>query len=244
MIGKKTKIALCISGEPRNTMFCYPYIYENFIRLNPEEYEIDIYYYGFSSFRALPLYAPKQYHIDDQSEHDLFKNWFEPFEEKFKPEISFIFTQDPFCNFNNYNNLKNMFLMYFNIHHCFNRIQDDYDMYIRIRPDLLFETKFDLTYILDHMGDKNYDICLPYTRVNNEFGDQLAIANYKGMKAYSDMLPNLHSIINHTKKFKSEELLYHYLSSTNLNIFTYRFLLRIIRKSYVSSNLMFNYLNE
>ena len=42
MIGKKTKIALCLSGEPRSSMFCFPYIYESFIDLG-DKYEIDIY---------------------------------------------------------------------------------------------------------------------------------------------------------------------------------------------------------
>jgi hypothetical protein len=36
MTGKKIKIALCLSGEPRSSMFCFPYIYESFINLGPQ----------------------------------------------------------------------------------------------------------------------------------------------------------------------------------------------------------------
>ena len=38
----KPKIALCLSGEPRSSMFCFPYIYESFLDLG-FEYEVDVY---------------------------------------------------------------------------------------------------------------------------------------------------------------------------------------------------------
>jgi hypothetical protein len=61
MTGKPLKIALCLSGEPRSSMFCFPYIYESFINLGPQ-YEVDVYIVG--RILELYLYNPKSIKIE------------------------------------------------------------------------------------------------------------------------------------------------------------------------------------
>jgi hypothetical protein len=41
MSNKKPKIALCLSGEPRNDIATFPYIYNSFLTFS--QYEVDVY---------------------------------------------------------------------------------------------------------------------------------------------------------------------------------------------------------
>ena len=75
MTGKKIKVALCLSGEPRNSMFSFPYIYESLVKLG-HMYEVDIYIHSWKDFRALPLYNPKKYSIDWVEGGELLKEKF------------------------------------------------------------------------------------------------------------------------------------------------------------------------
>jgi hypothetical protein len=72
MTGKPLKIALCLSGEPRSSMFCFPYIYESFINLGPQ-YEVDVYIHSWKNFRALPLYNPKSIKIEPNKTQQVFR---------------------------------------------------------------------------------------------------------------------------------------------------------------------------
>ena len=52
MTGNKIKIALCISGEPRDSMVSFSFIYESFLRPYPN-LDIDVYVHSFKPYRAL-----------------------------------------------------------------------------------------------------------------------------------------------------------------------------------------------
>ena len=51
------KIALCLSGKPRSSMFCYPYIYDAFMN---NEHQVDVFIHSWNECRALDLYRPKK----------------------------------------------------------------------------------------------------------------------------------------------------------------------------------------
>jgi len=206
-VNKPIKIALCLSGEPRNSMVCFPYIMESFFYDNIN-YQTDIYIHTFKGFRALGLYRSKKHSIEITNEFEIYK--------QFCRENKFNFTelrQTPFYN---------TVLMYYGIHRCFNLIEGDYDYYIRCRPDLMFETRLDLDYIINHLKSNKKDIWVPhsYDIPNWETlaNDQLAIGTYKAMKIYSETIIHLPELINQTKTFYPEVLLKKHLDNNNLQL--------------------------
>ena len=61
-----------LSGEPRYSMFCFPYIYESFINLG-NKYEVDVFCYFRKPFRAFYSYKPKSYLYDTFYEKEVWK---------------------------------------------------------------------------------------------------------------------------------------------------------------------------
>ena len=121
MTGKKIKIALCLSGEPRSSMFCFPYIYETFLKPN-DFFETDVYLYSFKGFRAVPLYNPKDIIINNDNETEIFKSWFNQ-KNQFDKEVrdKFKNSTDPVSLHSD--PLKNLFLMFYGINNCMNLIK-------------------------------------------------------------------------------------------------------------------------
>ena len=73
MTGKKIRVALCLSGEPRSSMASFPYIYEAFLKDN-DTYDIDVYSHSWKGFRALDLYKPKNSQIESINEPIFINN--------------------------------------------------------------------------------------------------------------------------------------------------------------------------
>jgi hypothetical protein len=241
MTGKKIKIALCLSGEPRSSMACYPYIYENLINLNPGVFEVDTYSYSFKGFRALPLYNCKKYVIDNRNDEEMFIQWLSPIKEKFHPKCVDLLFNTSNNVFNNQNGIKNLFLMYLNIHNCFNLIEEKYDIYIRARYDLIFQDRLFIENYITKIISKEVDLMVPQKSTisleNNpqEYNDQFAIGNYEGMFYYSNLINSLLSLINENITVKSEKILYEYLNSSNFKILKEFINLTLIRKSFINS---------
>jgi hypothetical protein len=67
-------------------------------------------------------------------------------------------------------------LMYYSIKKCFDLIDEDYDIVIRARFDLLLQPKFSIENILNDLQNKKYDIYIPNEEFNmGGYNDQLAI---------------------------------------------------------------------
>ena len=66
MIGKKPKVAVCISGEPRFEFDAFPYIYNTF--LTHSKYDTDVYIHSLKPTLSLNLYQPKKYLIEPNIE--------------------------------------------------------------------------------------------------------------------------------------------------------------------------------
>lgn len=235
MNGKKTKIALCLSGEPRSSMFCFPYIYESFINLGPE-YEVDIYIHTRKGFRALELYNPKKFLIDKVDENKLWDNYFNHLNTNF-PEI----IKSSLTNVNQ-NNIKNLYLMILGINKCFNLIDnpEEYDIIIRSRLDLIIRYKYFFHKIFYSILNNGYNLFIPSGSFNDSIDriyiDQLAIGNPISMEYYSNLIHNLDLVLEKVRNFHPESWYYNYLNSNkNLKIYQDFIFYNLVRKSSVTS---------
>ena len=222
---KKIKIALCLSGEPRSSMFSFPYIYESLINLGPG-YEVDVYIHSWKNFRALPLYNPKNYKID----------WID--EEIFFRRITAEFAKSPLQNnpntnkdlkniLNNTHNtgaLKNTFLMYLSMQRCFSLIKESYDIYIRGRFDFFISYRLNIDEYINSVLNKKDDIILTklFMESNNLpkdlYDDQFAICNLKGAHYYFNFYNHLIDTIYKSESLNPHNYLKNYLDKSGLNI--------------------------
>ena len=208
MTGKKPKIALCLSGEPRNTMVSFPYLYESF--LNPSlGFDIDVFIYTTKPYRTIDLYSPVNYKVETQDDYSIYNTY----------------TSNRGIDMLKYHStpFRNTFLMYYGIKQVFNLTQNhQYDYYIRCRPDIIFHTPLDLYYIIKSLKENNKDIFVPHSYVVENWkdivNDQLAICNFKSFKIYSSIVDNLLDLVNHNKSFYPEGLLATSLNKNNLKI--------------------------
>ena len=239
MNGKKIKIALCLSGEPRSSMFCFPYIYENCINLDPKIFEVDVYSYSFKGYRALPLYNCKKYIIDNRNDEEMFTQWFFPMEEKFSPKCMYLLINTSNNFVNNQSGIRNLFLMYTNIQNCFNLIQGKYNIYIRARYDLIFQNRIFIENYISTILKGEKDIIIPkeyqFKEDDEGYNDQFAIGNYKGMSCYSNLKNSLLNLINKGVTFRSELLLHDWLNNNNIKVQKSYMEHKLIRNSFINS---------
>jgi hypothetical protein len=235
MTGKKIKIALCLSGEPRSSMFCFPYIYESFINLGPQ-YEVDVYIHSWENFRALPLYNPLATKIEKNKSIEIVNSLPSPY---------------------NTTQYQNHSLMYYSIKESFKLIKKVYDIYIRCRLDLIFESKLVLNPIFEDTLKNYHDIFSLHssypTKHEGGVDDQVMICNEKGMLSlinYYDYIKNTPKELfeEQTKKFKGfygEGFLQNYLNKLNLKIINNPLSdYRLVRNSQVVTDEPFNFLDQ
>jgi len=204
------KIALCISGKPRSSMFCYPYIYDAFMN---NEHQVDVYIHTWEYCRAIDLYRPIKLLINSQ-------------DEVLTKMLPMINLDGVNMEGNHYHNL----LMYYSIKRCFDLIEGEYDVVIRTRFDLLLQPKFNIQEILDDLQSKKYDIYIPTEGFNvGGYNDQLAIGTHNAMKVYSDTLFNLNNFGQELKRWHPETFLAKQLNDNNIKVHQTDWDYRIVR---------------
>ena len=238
MTGKKPKIALCLSGEPRSSMFCFPYIYETFLK-ETAYYDIDVYIHSWKGFRALDLYNPKKYRIEFINE-PIFVNNIVKNINKLPTDLNTMFSvSETFTP--NVNVFKNSLLMLSSIKKSFSLIEESYDVYIRCRPDIFFRNKFWIVPILKDILNKKYDMFIPlnfaFKTTPNHYSDQIAIGTYSSMQLYSNLIDNLNILISKTNKWNPEIWLKYWLDINNIKVSQHFIDHVLIRQSYVKTNL-------
>ena len=233
---KKLTVALCLSGEPRSSMFCFPYIYEAFLKPNPI-FETDVYIHSWKGFRALEIYNPT--HLKTENISDSFIGNI-MYTLKFPPDLQ---NQLNFYNAytKNTNFIFNQVKMMYSIQKCFNLIQKEYDIVIRCRYDIIFNNRDFINSILYDIINKKYDIFIPYSNNFNfqnqgEYNDQLAIGNYDSMKIYSNLLSDLPTILPHSKRWSSENFLKILLEKNNIKVNQHYINHRLVRQSNIITN--------
>jgi hypothetical protein len=235
MTGKKIKIALCLSGEPRSSMFCFPYIYESFINLGPK-YEVNTYIHSWKNFRSLPLYSPKLYKIEPNKPQQI------------KSQIP------PPYNTSHY---QNHTLMYYGIKECINLIEDPYDIYIRCRLDLMFESKLVLFPIFLDILNSKYDMFSLHsdypTKSLNGIDDQIIISNFKGIKSLSNYFNQLmpspisyfEKVLKEEGHFYAEGFLRNYLNKQDIKVVNNPLSnYRLVRSSQFEADKPFDFLDQ
>jgi hypothetical protein len=248
MTGKKLKIALCLSGEPRSSMFCFPYIYESFIQPN-DLYETDVYIHSFKNFRAADLYQPKKIHINTISESLQFINFIYPLSQ-FNKNVRYQITNSP-ENINIFSpSLKNLYLMFLGITNCFNLVDpSEYDIFIRCRFDIMFKDKFYLGTIIKDIISEKYDVFnpypLPFTSQDlyhpyDGVSDQIIICNKKSAYHYSTISHNLIDLINQTESFRGEKIVLTHFNNNKLKIHGAYIPTFLVRNSQIETHPVYN----
>ena len=204
------KIALCISGEARSSMFCYPYLYDAFMN---NEHQVDVFVHTWKGCRALDLYKPKKLEINSDSE-----------------ALNMLL---PTLNLNGVKiqgNVNTNVLMFCSIKKSFDLIDDEYDVVIRTRFDLLLQPKFDIESILTDLQNKKYDIYIPNVEFNlGGYNDQVAIGTYDAMKVYSDTFFNLNKFAQELKRWHPETFLGKQLDDNNIKVHQTNWDYRLVR---------------
>lgn len=216
------KVALCLSGEARHSMFCFPYLYESFIN---NGYDVDVYIHSWKQFRALPLYKVKGVLIENESVIDEIRAGITiPAEVKIDGIVD--------------NNIK----MFYSFKKAFELLDGEYDIVIRCRFDVFFAQKFPLKQIIEELERGEYDIHIPNEHYNYSqigYNDQLAIGTYPAMKVYSETLDNINPILAKSLRWYPEDFLGIHLRNNSIRIKQTTIDYRLVR--YVNSVL--NYEN-
>tara|TARA_R110000796_G_scaffold112951_1_gene224642 strand:+ start:114 stop:860 length:747 start_codon:yes stop_codon:yes gene_type:complete len=221
MTGKKIKIALCLSGEPRSSMASFPYIYETFLKDN-NIFETDVYVHSWKNFRALDLYNSTKLQIDFSNLNKEYLNFFNNLEINDSTKDYLKIINDKGYTLNS-NIFKNTFSMYSSINRCFNLFQNkNYDIIIRCRLDIIFYQPLLINHILFDILNQKYDLFIPHIYNDiigtQEVDDQLAIGNPKSMLYYGDLLYNLGNLVETTQSINSHKLLFEYLNQSDYKI--------------------------
>lgn len=234
MTGKKIKIALCISGEPRNSMFCFPYIYEAFLKSNPI-YETDVFIHSFKGFRALELYDPKEYYIDGIDETVIFNKFFYDL-NILNPKLKTKLDNSVDLLNQAVNPIRNSFLMFFGIKQVLNLPKPkEYDIFVRCRPDIIFQDKFYIEDIIKDILDDKYDFFAPGDPWSTKsplpgINDQFSISNLKGAFQLKKILDNLPHLINESESFAGEDILKYSLLKNDIRIHERYIPMHLVRK--------------
>jgi len=237
MTGRKTKIALCLSGEPRSSMTSFPYIYEAFLKDN-EIYDIDVYCHSWKGFRALDLYKPKNLKIEPINEPLFIDNILNNIQKYPTKLLTLKSISNSFTP--NTSLLKNSILMLSSIKKSFNLIQEPYDVYIRCRYDIFFRSKFWLFPILNDLMNNKYDMFIPlryaYKSTPNIYNDQISIGNYSSMKSYTSLINNLDTLANCTDEWNPEIWLKYWLDFNKIRVSQHFIDYTLIRHSSLVTN--------
>jgi hypothetical protein len=245
MSGKKIKIALCLSGEPRSSMASFPYIYENLL-INNNVFKTDVYIYSLKGFRALDIYKPKRYLIENLNITQLQKSATEFFEIH-SSKLSQNNTYEGFSP--NSNTLVNNLLMFKGIQECFNLIKEPYDIYIRARYDIMFRSKFFLEHTIEDIIMGKYDMFIPHQYANRkipeEYNDQFAVGNYKSFSIYSQIINQIHNLLEKSDSLNSQIWIKHWLDQNKIKINQSYIDMRLIRQCNITTNdETFNFLDQ
>ena len=224
----KIKIALCLSGDPRNDVYAFPYMYKHFIS-NPL-FDTDVYTHSWKHYESLDLYKPIKSQIEYNQEENIINQTISKLDNINDIEL---IDRDGIIG------LNHSILMFNSIYKCFKQIKNKYDIYIRARFDSYCKLSLNYLPFIQSILNKEFDIFIPKGNIENNYwnslgiengyNDRFAIGNYEAMLQYSNTFLEIVDILNQTLKFSSHLLLYKSLNLKNLKINYYPFYSELLR---------------
>lgn len=224
------KIALCLSGQPRNVKKGYEYINKNIIEFNKNNgHEIDIFIHTWFSKDMIdqPIYNSGGHVSSDAITYKTYSDIL----ELYHPLASVIQHPVKFDELN-YNenkfefiNVHNSLSQRFSVSECISMafLYDPiyskyYDGYLRMRFDWAIKEPFNIDqYPLSYKTIYLPNDCPHMNGVN----DQFAYGEWNGMQIYSGLMKNIHNLYNsYSIPFVDELLLYKHLEINNVKMKT------------------------
>jgi hypothetical protein len=188
------KIAICISGQPRNFKQSYESLKLNFL----DKYDCDVYFHTWetSNFESTNFgVGAYRFSVDE--------NGYDELVELYKPK-NFILEKPIVFDASGYTcpiwrqPLNNTLSMYYSIYKSFQLIDGDYDYVVRTRFDIDY-SKFDIQFPDDGviLPEWNTD-----TRVKPRgYYDVFSIGTAKDMQVLAQVFPNIISYITNDEDF-------------------------------------------
>lgn len=183
------KACLMITGQMRTYEKCVNNILENLI-LSNIDYEFHIYilteYYGKNGG------TPKNKYINQSENIDIFKDNIEKTYGKYLKNL-IIESESTNIDYPNYLNNYGPWLCLYKNKFLYDSIVNlnNYDIFIRIRPDIILSNKINLRLLSDDNNDNTIHIVSgvhtrPNAWLHNRDWDHMCISNNKGMKLWCE----------------------------------------------------------
>lgn len=219
MEGKK-KIALCLSGKPTSSMFCFPYIYDAFLN---NQYDVDVFIHTWNPHRIVDLYNPKKLEIEQYDSNLILNHYSSQIQI---PDNALI-----------QGRVDSVLLEYYGVKKVFDLVPEDYDYIIRCRFDVIIQDKFNFSEIIQSLNNNEYDIFCPDEVFNfGGYQNRIFIGKYESMKIAMGLLENVNILVNELNKWHPETFLKTQLDKYGIKVFQKDINHRIVRSSSVITN--------
>jgi len=188
------KLAICISGQPRNFKQSYESLKTYFL----DKYDCDIYFHTWKtdSFESTNFgFGNQQYNLNEKDFNDLI-NLYQP--KNYILESPIIFDASNYKCPIWRQPLNNTLSMFYSIYRSFQLIEENYDYVIRTRFDINY-SKFNLEFPEEGiiLPEWNTDI-----RVKSRgYYDVFALGKPEDMKIYSQVFSNIISYVTNGEDF-------------------------------------------
>jgi hypothetical protein len=216
------KIALCLSGKPTSSIFCFPYIYDTF--LNNKNIQTDVFIHTWEDSKIINFYNPKKFEIEKYETDTILKFLFSNivFPENMKVE----------------GNITNNLLQFYSLKKVFDLVpENEYDYIVRCRFDVLIENKFCLEEIFNYISINKFDIFCPDEIFNfGGYQDRIYMGDYQSMKIASNIIENVNFLVNDLKKWHPETFLKRQLDEYDIKVYQKDINHRLIRKVNIETN--------
>lgn len=214
------KIALCISGKARSSMFCFPYIYDAFIN---NAYNVDVFIHTWENCRILDLYKPKRFEIEKYSQEQILNHLVSQLQLPIDLSIE--------------GRIDNVLFELYGNSRVFSLVPNDYDYVIRCRFDVIIQDKFSLKEIIDDLENDTYDIFCPDDIFNfGGYQNRILIGKYQHMNYVMNLITDINYIVNSLKRWHPETFLKKHLDNKNVRVFQKNIYHRIVRSSSIVTN--------
>lgn len=216
----KPKIALCLSGRPTSSMFCFPYIYDAFIN---NDYDVDVFIHTWRECRIIDLYRPKKFEIEKYTQEEILNHFIN---QLVLPKSMSIEGRIDNVLFELYGNSK-----------VFSLVPNTYDYVIRCRFDVIIQDKFYLNEVINDLQDDKYDIFSPDEVFNfGGYQNRILIGKYEHMSHAMNLIEDINDIVNKLNRWHPETFLKTHLDNNNVRVYQKDINHRIVRSSNVVTN--------